>query len=1259
MSRRIGTTDWNSTPLGPADGWPQSLRTLVRVMLDSRYAMWLGFGPDLTFFYNDAYARDTLGKKHPWALGRPAREVWAEIWPDIGPRIEHVLRTGEATWDEGLLLYLERSGFPEETYHTFSYSPVYDDAGGRSGMFCVVTEETERVIAERRGALLRVLAAALTTVRREEDVFTALERAIPADLPDLPFVMTFLAEPGSPPRVVSRLGLAAAVGAPPGGFHHEGWPLGAVLSGREAVMVDTLPAPFAGSLTPRGLPHPPGRAIILPLSHQDQSIGAVVVGVNPHCVMDDRYEGFLRVLVGQIAAAIAGVRSLEEERRRAAALAELDRAKTTFFSNVSHEFRTPLTLLLGPLEDLAGRSRGGMDSQDGELVRVAQRNAHRLLKLVNDLLEFSRIEAGRTQIAIEPADLAAITTDLASVFRSAMQRAGLEFTVDCPTLSRAVPVDRNAWEKVVLNLLSNALKYTLAGSVRVTLREEASGAVLEVTDTGTGIPAAELPNLFTRFHRVRGARGRTHEGTGIGLSLVQELARLHGGSVSVVSEEGRGSTFSVSMPFAGPQPAAAGDTRDKGDEHPGLPTSNTLILSEVNRWLPESGERAAAHAPGPAVLGRVVLADDNADMREYVQRMLSGEGYAVVAVPDGRAALDEAERERPDLLLSDVMMPGLDGFSVLRAVRAHPELSDLAVILLSARAGEEAKVEGLERGADDYLVKPFSAAELKARVRANIEVSRLRRSAAERERALRLEAESERDRLQIVLGAIRDRFVVIDSEWRFRFASESWCAVTGYSREQAVGRSVWELFPHVAGTAWEARVRRVMASRQPDSFEFQDESTGQWWDVRVSPVAGGGVSQLALDITERRRMEDERRQLLDSERAARAEAERATRLKDEFLATLSHELRTPLNAITGWAHLLRKDAGDAERVRKGIEVIERNTRIQTQLIADLLDMSRIITGKMRLDVQRVELPVVVHAAIESVSPAAEAKGIRLQAVIEPISDAVNGDPARIQQIVWNLLSNAIKFTPKGGRVQVVLARVNSHVEITVGDTGRGIDPAFLPHVFDRFRQADSTAARSQGGLGIGLALVKQLAELHGGRVRARSDGEGQGATFVVELPLAVLKSSDEPREHPRAVLLSRDGTNAPRLDGLRVLVVDDEPEALDMVHRMLEDCHVGVTKAASAEAATALLEQHPFDIILSDIGMPTRDGYEFMTEVRRRGIRTPAAALTAFARTEDKTRALLVGYQAHIAKPVDPAELFATIAAMSGRIPAPPGEPTA
>ncbi|SEE39979.1 SpoIIE family protein phosphatase [Streptomyces sp. Ag109_O5-10] len=730
--------DWAATPLGPPRDWPQSLQTAVSILLSSRFPMWMAWGEQLTFFCNAAYRRDTLGRKYPWALGRPANEVWAEIWDDIGPRIEAVLTTGEATWDEGLLLFLERSGYSEETYHTFSYSPLRDDAGAVVGMLCVVSEDTDRVIGERRMATLRDLGSDPSVIRTEEEVLAFADRQLDRNRKDLPFTLTYLFD-GSTARLAGSTGIPVAHPAAPAVLRIEdpdsAWPVAAPAAGETALV--PLASDALADLPAGDWPEPPVEALVVPLLQQGSvPYGFLVAALNRYRVLDEGYRGFVELTAGHIASGIGSARSYEAQQRRAEELAELDRAKTVFFSNISHEFRTPLTLIMGPIEELRTRLAGAEEHVRRELDLV-HRNGLRLGKLVNTLLDFSRIEAGRMQARYEPVDLAVVTAELASVFRSAMERAGLAFDVDCPPLAEPVYVDRGMWEKVVLNLLSNALKFTFTGSVRVGVHRDGTDAVVTVTDTGIGVPEPETPRLFERFHRIENARSRSNEGSGIGLALVRELVGLHGGTITAASREGEGTTFTVRLPFGNAHlPPEAVVSEAAGSS---APVTADPYVQEALRWLPENGTGTAdgssgvrseadavATGSGPAAGARVLVADDNADMREYLARVLGQAGYEVTTVTDGVEALRAVRRDLHDLVVSDVMMPRLDGLELVARLRGDTRTASVPVLLLSARAGQEASIEGLRAGADDYLVKPFAVAELLARVRAIIELARLR-----------------------------------------------------------------------------------------------------------------------------------------------------------------------------------------------------------------------------------------------------------------------------------------------------------------------------------------------------------------------------------------------------------------------------------------------------------------------------------------------------------------------------------------------------
>ncbi len=748
---RMRAFDWSTTPLGPPSGWPPSLLAVVRVMLTSRFAMWMAWGPDLTFLCNDAYM-PTVGIKRDWVIGSRSDKVWAEIWPDIGPRIQRVLSTGEATWDEALLLYLERSGFAEETYHTFSYSPLADDAGTTRGMLCVVAEVTERVIGERQLSVLRDLGTTLTATSTRAAVLSGLESCLSASTRDVPFALIYLLGKEGLPRLAAAHEPGPHVSSASQSVPHldsAAWPLADVTLGAAVrVNIDRVVPNWTNpdrqpGFSEKSFPAEPHEALIAPIPDAEgiRAVGYLVAGLNPHRQFDLAYQGFIELMTAQIAAAIARADEYERARERERALTEIDRAKTAFFSNVSHEFRTPLTLMLGPLEDAMGAPEPISPGQR-ERLEMAHRNALRLLRLVNSLLDFSRIEAGRVEATYRPTDLAALTADLASSFRSATDKAGLRLIIDTPPLSQTVYVDRDMWEKIVLNLVSNAFKFTFEGEIEVTLREQSGTAQLTVRDTGTGIPANQIEKLFDRFHRVEGAKGRSFEGSGIGLALVRELVKLHCGVIEVESEEGRGSAFHVTVPL-GTAHLPTIQVKSTLDESRAAGKSQPFV-EEALRWLPgdardflvdlgaprETPHSQTIHNEG-GERHRVLLADDNADLRDYIGRLLIDHGYEVEAVADGEEAIAALRAQRPDILVTDVMMPRMDGFGLLHAIREDGALRDLPVIMLSARAGDDAKVEGLDAGADDYLTKPFSARELLARVGANITMAKLRREASD------------------------------------------------------------------------------------------------------------------------------------------------------------------------------------------------------------------------------------------------------------------------------------------------------------------------------------------------------------------------------------------------------------------------------------------------------------------------------------------------------------------------------------------------
>jgi len=1000
-------------------------------------------------------------------------------------------------------------------------------------------------------------------------------------------------------------------------------------------------------------------------------------------------------------------------------------------------------------------------------LEIAHRNAVRLLKLVNSLLDFSRIEAGRVQAWYEPTDLGALTRDISSTFRSAMERAGLRYQVECAELSEPAYVDREMWEKIVLNLLSNAFKFTLRGAVTVRLAAAPTGAVLEVSDTGSGIPEHELPRLFERFHRVEGSVGRTQEGSGIGLALVQELVRLHGGTLSAQSVLGRGTTLRVSLPLGSAHlpPERIKVRSDAAASGLGA----QAFVQEALRWIP-SGTDGTGRLPtlleqAPLLEGarfagtfgaRILLADDNADMRDYVRSLFSAH-YRVEAVADGVQALAAARARPPDLILTDVMMPGLDGFGLLAAVRADHALSDVPVILLSARAGEEARIGGFEAGADDYLVKPFSARELTARVQAHLALRQARRDVIE---ALRQSDERTRALFQQAPGFM---CVLTGPEHVFEFANDSYRRFVG--ERDLIGRRVVDAFPEVRqqgflelldevhrtglpvtrtetpldlrrsvngplqrayidfvyqpirsadGTVSGVFVEgfdvtdRVVAQRQlhrseelrqlaldaagmgtftwyPEEdrtdadarmlalFGLRPQSTLSYAsalatlivpedrpghaeavraaldpggpgalraEIRVRRADDGGLRWLSIvgqmfferasrrplylagiatDITERKDAEQ-------AQAEVRRALEAADRQKDEFLAMLAHELRNPLAPIGTAGSLLSLLPQADPRAAGAIAVIRRQVSHLTRLVDDLLDVSRITRGRIELKRMPVDLNAVVAQAVEMMQPRVSEKGHRLAVTTSGEQHAhVIGDFARLVQSIGNLLANAIKYTEPGGEITVRAHADAATVSIEVTDSGVGIEPELLPRIFDLFVQSDRTLDRAQGGLGIGLAVVRSLIEMHGGEVAARSAGPGQGATFTVRLPRI-----------DRPALPAAGGACAP-VTRQRILIVDDNTDAADTLAELLQmQGHQTCAAYSGREALERVLSFEP-DVALLDIGLPQMDGYELAERLRSlprlQGIRL--IALTGYGQTEDRQRGQAAGFDDHLVKPVE------------------------
>jgi signal transduction histidine kinase len=1118
MGALMRSIDWAATPLGAVANWPASLRTMVTVVLGNRFPMCIWWGPDLLHLYNDGY-RPMLGAKHPASIAQPASEVWAEIWDVVGPMAAQILSGGPATFSADLLLEMNRYGYTEETYFTFAYSPVPGDHG-IGGLLITVQETTAQVLTERRLKTLRDVAARSAETKTAEDACYAAAEILAADPSDVPFALLYLVEPET-----NRARLAGSAGFED--YHGDAapefialddddgaansWPLVQAERLGHNLEVKQLGNRFS-ALPPGRWPEPTHTAVVAPLRRAGQRVpyGFLVAGLSPRLDYDHRYRGFVELMVDQIVTAIANARAYQEERQRAEALAEIDRAKTTFFSNVSHEFRTPLTLLLGPLEDALHSSAHALA---GENLEIAHRNALRMLKLINALLDFSRIEAGRVQPSFELTGLAALTDELVGAFRPLARSAGLTLTFEAGPIGQPTYVDREMWEKIVLNLVSNAFKFTFEGAITVGLHEVGDHIELIVRDTGTGIPAHEVPRLFERFHRVEGARARSVEGSGIGLALVSELVSIHGGTVAVVSREGEGSTFTVSIPTG----AAHLDQERLVAQRP-LASSSSGALSfveEALRWV-QVGPRGTEANLLPAIErlefdqsdrgARILLVDDSADMRDYIKRLLSPH-YLVETAADGEEALRLARAHPPDLVLSDVMMPKLDGFGLLRELRADPALQLVPIIMVSARAGEGSRVEGLERGADDYLVKPFSARELIARVHSHVALHCLRMHT-----------------------------------------------------------------------------------------------------------------------------EQERKILLQREQEARTAAEEANRAKDEFIAMLGHELRNPLSPILTSLNLMQMRGSDSFRRER--DIIERQVHHLVRLVDDLLDVSRITRGKIQLKLEPIELISVVVKAIEMASPIIEQRMHHLVADVAPVGLLLEADPTRLAQVISNLLTNAAKYTEPGGNIWIRAERAEGEIVLRVRDNGIGIAPNMLPRVFDLFSQGARSLDRAQGGLGIGLTIVKSLVDLHGGSAEAHSEGMGAGSEFVIRLPVAQPARSAERKTAGKGPKSKAGHLSMTRK---RILIVDDNRDAAEILAEALEGSGYTTRVAFDGPSTLGLVDAFDPDLMLVDIGLPVMDGYELARQLRAKPALAHARliAVTGYGQESDRRRALEAGFDEHLVKPID------------------------
>ena len=1118
MGKLISEFDWAATPIGPAASWSESLKNLVSLMLVNRFPMLLWWGEQYVQIYNDAYI-PVLGRKHPSpGLGRPGYECWDEIWSVIGPLVDTPFKGGPATWMDDILLKVNRNNFVEETHFTIAYSPVPDPTSptGIGGVLATVNEITDEIIAKRQMETLRKLGNRKTSNSSTSDVYAHTARVLLENNFDVPFAFIHRIDPQR------KAWLDAVVGISP---DHASLPTEIDLEKEASDWQDLARSANEGimviadnRLSPSDIPlgawdSPATKFAYLPIREANRGvpIAVVTLALNPYRKIDDSFGNFLQLIADQISSGVTNVMAYEKEKHRAEALAELDKAKTTFFSNVSHELRTPLTLILGPMDDLLAQRQDKI-AADRDVIALMQRNAIRLQKLVNMLLDFARIEAGRMEMVFTPTNISKLTAELASNFTSLTEKAGLILEVDCPDFREPIWLDQDMWEKIVLNLLSNAFKFTFEGKISIGMAMHSDSAELTVADTGIGMSVQDQQRIFERFHRIPNTRSRSFEGSGIGLSLVSELVKLHGGTIQVESAPGNGTTFNIRIP-RGSAHLPKEQVREANQES--LPTSPkaNLILAEALRWFPNEIKEPAIDDQRERTLEpekpTIILADDNADMRDYIKSILT-EYCHVLTAGNGPQALELARQSKPDLVLSDIMMPGFDGFKLLEKMREDPNLRTVPVIFLSARAGEDARIEGLMGGADDYLTKPFTRNELIARVNSNIRLSRIRQ---EIEEAIR---QSEA-RLRALVIATSDVIYRMSPDWSVMWQLEG----RDFLQDTGEPLTEWQkkyIHPKDYQRVLEA-IREAISKKSVFQLEHQvyrADGTLGWTFSRAVPILDrqGEIIEwfgAASDITDRklhlddleRRVGDRTKQLSEAVSALK----KSNSNLQQFAHVASHDLKEPVRKIKTYTYLLIDNAENPSPERRGSylnKILSSAERMST-MIDGVLTYSSV--GGATVEFTPVDLNKVFVDIKSDLELLIQEKGAKLTYPELPV---LFGGRLPLYQLFYNLISNSLKFSSPARTPEVAIDwhpdGTGKNCIITVTDNGIGFDPAHNERVFETFSRLNPKD--SFDGTGLGLSLCRRIAERHNGSIRA--DGKkGEGVTFTIELPVVNQKKVEK------------------------------------------------------------------------------------------------------------------------------------------------------
>lgn len=1189
MGKRIQEYDWSQSELGPIETWPSFLINGLNLMLSSPLPMSLLWGPNSIIFYNDA-SIPNMGANHPSCFAQTLKTAFCEIFSNLQPTIDNVFKNGTSSLFEEKL-FLTRNNFKQECYFIWSSFPLYDEAGTIVGVINQVLETTKRVLSERRMELLRELATKMINCRTIEESLEKMKQIFNQHKHDIPFSLFYTHDKDKNQLLLRKFSgfnecnsipffIPKCINISSNEDQKEENHANSELSNlmkkyylkKENYLIEDLEQKY-GSFLGEIYEESPKSAFLSPIISQEQgnlAKGLLIIGVIPRRQIDYDYREFLELISLQVSRSIDASEIHELKSKQIEMLDRLDKSKTIFFNNVSHEFRTPLTLMINPLEDSLIDTKDILSAQQYERQKLIHFNSLRLLKLVNALLDFSRIEEDRMKVIFEPTNLSSLTNELTNMFKSSIENVGLEFILDIPDYQDLVYVDREIYEKILFNLLSNALKFTLEGSITVRLRkiEELHQMQLIVEDTGVGIPENEIDHIFERFYRVEGSKRRTYEGTGIGLSLLKELVKVHQGTIKVESKLEKGTKFIISFPLGISH--LPKELLGKRESHE-IGKIGDLFIKEASKWIPstpvsQNHMDSFKMNPLPSCPNdleiqssknvKILVIDDIVDMCNYIKSILSL--YWLVEIAnDGEEALKYiyANKENPpNLIISDIMMPKLNGFELVKKLKCDPKLKLIPIILLSARSGEEAKIEGLQTGVDDYLIKPFSTKELIARARIQIKLGNLRMELQKKvenvtsELAQKIKEQiliEKQRKVELALLAFEEKYhhlanlvpvgiFHINEEGYCSYINPAFSKITGWKLEDLQTKS-WINLIHEEDrqsflNEWSNNVDFNIALRL---MKFDQEF---FWafiklvvDNEYIDNSKHNFTGVLLDLTERKQLERARIEALEKEKEyerLRAEqSEQFQNKQNEFIDTICHELRNPLNGTLGSLYVIRDEIENLENIlekekalniflpfaqdrnhsfkiiSESLEDISECTVYQTIIINDVLNLSKLNAEKFKLEEVPCDLKKLIQSVGKMYSGTLKRKNLylNLQFPENEASLRTKCDPIQLKQIIINFVSNAIKFTKTGGITISIVKSFNiekDEFRISIKDSGIGMSEEEKNKLFERYWQANNQVDYGEkvAGTGLGLTISKKLIELMNGRIHVESE-KGNGTCF--------------------------------------------------------------------------------------------------------------------------------------------------------------------